>query len=123
MEPSFFYLIQERITPHLRKLITNFRKPLEVGLKLAVTLRHLSTEESNTSLQYHWGVGRTTIFKFFPQICKVILKEFQQECLVCPTDPEDWKKSEERFRNRWNVPHAVGALGAHCHQEAKEVRQ
>ena len=27
-----------------------------------------------------------------------------------PTDAEDWKKVEERFRNRWNVPHAVGAL-------------
>ena len=31
---------------------------------------------------------------------------------MCPTDPEDWKKIEERFRNRWNVPHAVGALDA-----------
>ena len=48
MQPSFFYLIEEGITPpppppptppHLRKSITNFRKPLEVGLKLAVTLR------------------------------------------------------------------------------------
>ena len=29
---------------------------------------------------------------------------------MCPTDPEDWKRIEERFRNRWNVPHAVGAL-------------
>ena len=29
---------------------------------------------------------------------------------MCPTDPEDWKKIEERFRNRWNYPHAVGAL-------------
>ena len=29
---------------------------------------------------------------------------------MCPTDPEEWKKIEERFRNRWNVPHAVGAL-------------
>ena len=29
---------------------------------------------------------------------------------MCPTDPEDWKKIEERFRNRWNVPHSVGAL-------------
>ena len=38
------------------------------------------------------------------------MKEVQQEYLVCPTDPEDWKKIEERFRNRWNVPHAVGAL-------------
>ena len=29
---------------------------------------------------------------------------------MCPTDPEDWKKIEERFRNRWNVIHAFGAL-------------
>ena len=27
-----------------------------------------------------------------------------------PSDPEDWKKIEERFRNKWDVPHAVGAL-------------
>ena len=109
MEPAFFYLIEERITPHLRNSIPNFRKPLEVGLKLAITLRHLSTGESYTSLQYQWRVGRTTICKFLHQVCKVILKEFQQEYLVFPTDPEDWKKIEERFR-QWNVPHAVGAL-------------
>ena len=29
---------------------------------------------------------------------------------MCPTYPEDWKKIKQRFRNRWNVPHAVGAL-------------
>ena len=110
MEPAFFNLIEERITPHLRKSITNFWKPLEVGLKLAVTLRHLSTGESYTSLQYHWRVGRTTICKFVPQVCKAILKVFQHEYLMCPTEPEDWKKIEERFRNRWNVLHAVGAL-------------
>ena len=51
-----------------------------------------------------------TICKFVPQVCKAILKEFQQEYLMCPTDPEDWKKIEESFGNRWNVPHAVSAL-------------
>ena len=94
----------------MKKRITNFRKPLEVDLKLAVTLRHLSTGESYTSLQCQWRVGRTTICKFVPQICKAILKEFQQECLVWPTNPEDWKKIEERLRHRWNVPYTVGAL-------------
>ena len=48
-----------------------------------------------------------TICKF---VRKAISKEFQQEYLMCPTDPKDWKKIEERFRKRWNVPHAVGAL-------------
>ena len=92
MQPAFLDLIEERITPNLRKSITNFRKPLEVGLKLAVILRHLSTGENYTSLQYHWRVARTTICKIAPQVCITILKEFQHEYLMCPTDPEDWKK-------------------------------
>ena len=37
-----------------------------------------------------------TICKFVPQVCKAILKEFQQEYLMCPTDPEDWNKIEEK---------------------------
>ena len=70
----------------------------------------LTTGESCTSLQYQWRVERMTICKFVSQVRKAILKELQQEYLVCLTDPEDWKKIEQRFRNRWNVPHAVRAL-------------
>ena len=73
---------------------------------MAVTLRHLSTGESYTSLQYHWRVGRTTICKLVPHICKAILKEFQHVLLILKTG----RKIKEIFRNRWNVPHAVGAL-------------
>ena len=54
-----------------------------------------------------WKIDHLQIY---PPGLKAILKEFQHEYLVCPTDPEDWKKIEERFRNRWNVPHACGAL-------------
>ena len=25
----------------------------------------------------------------------------------CLTDPEDWKRAEEKFRTRWNFPHDV----------------
>ena len=110
MEPAFFDLIEKRINPHLRKSESNFSKPLEVGLKLAVTLRHLSIGESSASLQYHWRVRRTTICKFVPKVCKAFLYEFQKEYLICPTEPEAWKSIEEKFRNRWSVPHAVGAL-------------
>ena len=63
-----------------------------------------------TSLQYHWRVGRNTICKFILKVCKAILEEFQEEYLICPTAPEEWRRVEEKFRNRWNVPHAAGAL-------------
>ena len=96
MLPAFLNLIEERIYPRLRKSPINFRKPLEVGLNLAVTLRHLSTGESYTSPQYHWRVGRTTICKFVPKVCRAILGEFQHDYLICPTDTEDWRKVEEK---------------------------
>ena len=73
MPPAIFDLIEERIYPHLRKSPTNFKRPLEVGLKLAVTLRHLSIGKSYTSLQYHWRVDRTFICKFVPMVCWAIL--------------------------------------------------
>ena len=60
MPPAFFNLLEERIYNRLKKSHTHFRKPLEVGLKLAVPLRHLSAGESYTPLQYQWRAGRTT---------------------------------------------------------------
>ena len=35
-----------------------------------------------------------------------ILADFQEEYLICPNTPEDWKK----FRTRWDIPHTLGAL-------------
>ena len=29
---------------------------------------------------------------------------------MCPTSPEDWLEVESVFRQRWNIPHAPGAL-------------
>ena len=34
----------------------------------------------------------------------------QDEYFCCPTNPEEWKKVEEKFRTRWSVAHAVGAI-------------
>ena len=52
------------------------------------------------------------------QSLPTILEEIQQEYLICPTDPEEWRRIEEKFRNRWNVPHAAGARdGKHIAME------
>ena len=47
----FFHLIEEHIHRYIKKSVTNFRKPLEVGPKLAITLGHLASGETYTSLQ------------------------------------------------------------------------
>ena len=82
----------------------------QCGEKLALIIRYLATGESYTSLSCQFRVGRSTISKFLPQVCRAIQDEFTREYLRCPTTADEWKELEMEFRIRWNVPHALGAL-------------
>jgi len=60
------------LTPHIKKQITFMRELLEVGLKLAASLRFLTTGNSYPSLQYGFRVEATTICKFLPEVCTAL---------------------------------------------------
>ena len=103
-------MIKTRLEPCLARQATNYRAPVCVGEKLALTIRYLTTGKSYTLLSCQCRVGRSTISKFLPEVCRAIQDEFTREYLRCPTIPDDWKELEREFRIRWNVPHALGAL-------------
>ena len=65
MTPEFFEMIKTRLEPRLARQATNYRAPINVGEKLALTIRYLATGESYTSLSCQFRVGRSTISKFF----------------------------------------------------------
>ena len=106
MTPEFFEMIKTRLEPRLARQATNYRAPISVGEKLALTIRYLATGESYSSLSCQFRVGRSTISRFLPQVCRAIQDEFTREYLRCPTTPDEWKE----LLLRWNVPHALGAL-------------
>ena len=110
MTPEFFEMIKTRLEPCLARQATNYRAPISVGEKLALTIRYLATGESYTSLSCQFRVGRSTISKCLPEVCRAIQDEFTREYLRCPTTPDEWKELETELRIRWNVPHALGAL-------------
>ena len=110
MTPEFFEMIKTRLESCLARQATNYRAPISVGEKLALTIRYLAIGESYTSLSCQFRVGRSTIFKFLPEVCRAIQDEFTREYLRCPTTPDEWKELEREFRIRSNVPHALGAL-------------
>ena len=110
MTPEFFEMIKTRLEPCLARQATNYRAPISVGEKQALTIRYLATGESYTSLSCQFRVGRSTISKFLPEVCRAIQDEFTRDYLRCPTTPDEWKELETEFRIRWNVPHALGAL-------------
>ena len=103
-------MIKTRLEPRLARQATNYRAPISVGEKLALTIRYLATGESYTSLSCQFRVGRSTISKFLPEVCRAIQDEFTRQYFRCPTTPDEWKELETEFRIRWKVPHALGAL-------------
>lgn len=110
MEPAMFQELAARVGPRIAKKDTWWRKALDPGLKLAITLRHLATGDSYKSLMYGFRVADNTISNFIPEVCQAIIDEYSAEVMPIPTTPEEWKRISDQFGSRWNFHHAVGAL-------------
>ena len=107
MQPAMFYELLQRITPRIRKS-TRYRKPLEPGLKLAITLRYLASGNSYKSLQYSFRVAHNTISLFIPEVCQALIDE--DEVFAFPTNADEWKEVAQKYGERWNFHHTCGAL-------------
>lgn len=110
LDAAMFHDIVNQVTPYIKKKATNCRKPLEPGLKVAVTLRFLATGESFKSLGYQFRVAPNTISCFVPQVCRAIVMAYGDSELRMPDSVEDWKKVGYGFEKRWNFPHVLGAI-------------
>ena len=73
---AMFNELVHRLTPRLMKAATNFRRPLDPGLKLAITLHFLATKNSYPSLAYTVRVPQKTISTFLADVCKAIIAEY-----------------------------------------------
>ena len=59
--PDMFFEILERIEERITKKKTNYREPLDPGLKLALTLRYMATGDSYMSFSYSFLVSQPAI--------------------------------------------------------------
>ena len=84
MSETMFNDILERIRPRIEKQTTFWRKPLDPGLRLAITLRYLATGSSYRTLAYTFHVAPNTISLIVPEICRAIVEAFGDEYLKMP---------------------------------------
>eukprot|EP00745_Piridium_sociabile_P015080 TRINITY_DN22260_c0_g1_i7.p1 TRINITY_DN22260_c0_g1~~TRINITY_DN22260_c0_g1_i7.p1 ORF type:complete len:464 (-),score=118.83 TRINITY_DN22260_c0_g1_i7:187-1578(-) len=105
-----FLEILDKVRPSLTRQDTNMRRALEPGLKLAVTLRYLATGDNYRSLSYAFCVGITTISHFLPGVCRALSDAYAEEAFPAEWSEQLWRDNAEKFKTRWNMPHAMGAL-------------
>ncbi|XP_052233365.1 uncharacterized protein LOC127846236 [Dreissena polymorpha] len=81
-----------RVRHRLVKQHTWYREPLDPGLKLAATLRHLVSGVKYSDMQYSWRVSENTL------------------SVVPPSTPEEWRQLADGILKNWNFPNYVAAI-------------
>lgn len=119
MPPAMYDEIVARLTPALTKQTTNYREPLEPGLKVAVTLRHLASGAKYKDMQYAWRLPPNTISKVVREVCQAIVDAYRDELLTAPQTEEEWRNISDKWLEKWNFPHVIGAIdGKHIAMRA-----
>ena len=110
MPPAMFDEIVQRLTPRITKKTTDWRAPLDPGLKVAITLRHLASGSKYHDMQYAWRVPHSTISLVVREVCEAIIEEYLEEQMSPPTTEEGWLQLANDCYERCNFPHVIGAI-------------
>ena len=108
MPPNIYNELLDRLRVRLTKKRT--REPLEPGLKLAITLRHLASGNSYVDMSYSWRVPHNTISIVVREVCKAIFDEYADEMLTTPDTEAGWRAISTEWYKKWNFPHTIGAI-------------
>ncbi|XP_070182333.1 uncharacterized protein, partial [Littorina saxatilis] len=110
ISPAMFDELLARVGPGITKQYTFYGDPLEPGMKLAMTLRHLASGNKYASMKFGWRVPHNTQSLVVRDVCQAIIDEYVDEVLVCPSTPESWRAVADKFFQRWNFPNTCGTL-------------
>ena len=61
MPPEMFDELLNRVVPRNRKMVSKYRKALEPGVKLLISIRHLTSGNKYPTLQYAFRVAQNTL--------------------------------------------------------------
>ena len=76
-----------------------YRRPLEPGLKIAITLQFLATGNSFQSMEFGWRSAHNTIGKFVPEVCDPIVEEYAPDVFHTPTTTDGWREVAKGFKD------------------------
>ena len=110
MPTEMYDEILARVEHRIQKQYTSFREPLQPGLKLSSTLRHLASGAKYKDMQFAWRAPDNSLSIVVREVCQAICDEYAAEVMTPPTTPIQWRPIAEGFMRRWNFPHTLAAI-------------
>uniref|UniRef100_A0A1X7TCR5 DDE Tnp4 domain-containing protein n=2 Tax=Amphimedon queenslandica TaxID=400682 RepID=A0A1X7TCR5_AMPQE len=78
--------------------------------RLALTIRYLSTENSQASLSFNFRLGHSSVCNIIKESCCAIWQALQPEYDKSPDSPQDWMKNSDDLEKIWNFSNCIGAI-------------
>ncbi len=90
IDPDMFFELLDRLSPRIEKQDTWYWKALQSGLKVAITLWYLATDDSYHILMNNFRVAHNTISSIVRDVCQAIIDEYAREVIAAPTTEAEW---------------------------------
>ena len=121
MSPERFEHLLSLVGPLIAKKPCRSRKPISEGERLMVTLRFLTTGDSQQSQAFSFRIGRATVSKILRETLEAIWIALSKQYLSPPSTTQEWLQIAEDFEEEWNYPHCIGAIdGKHINMECPQ---
>ena len=87
------------------------RESIGASERLSLTLKYLATGDAQCSIATSYRISAAVVNRAINETCRVLWTELKnRDFLRVPKTEEDWKKVADVFEEKWNFPHALGAI-------------
>ena len=113
MSRETFMVLRDKLRPHLERETTQFREPVSVEARVAVTIWKLGTNVEHRTIAALFGLGRSTVGEIILDTCDTIACKLMPQFIRIPEGAEI-QNVVNGFEHRWGFPQTVGAInGSH----------
>ena len=79
--------------------------------RLSLTLKYLASGDSQCSISSSYRISPSVVSRTIRETCHVIWECLSHRGFItAPSSPEEWRLIAKFFEDKWNFPHALGAL-------------
>ena len=110
MSPERFNHLLSIVGPSITKKPCQSRATISAEERLMVTLRYLSTGDSQLSQAFAFRMGTATESNIVNETCEALWFSLKDQYLALPATANDWLRVAKEFEEEWNFRTCIGAL-------------
>ena len=100
----------DEFRPHVQRLATNMRSPVEVERQVALTLYYLSDEGRLRKTANAFGLSRATVSVTVRRVARAISTHLGPKYIRLPVTEVEVKEKVAEFYRAFSVPQCIGAI-------------